>query len=183
VELVADAAGRRPDLVAGKPQPEPFLAAARRHGAARPLVIGDRLDTDLQGANAAGMPGMAVMTGVSGVSDLVAAPPAQRPRYLAADLSGLLEPHPEVEVRLDGRVSAHCRGFTVQVDDVAGSPAAPTLHVAEQDGGDPVDLLRAACGAAWAWADLRDGQDVATLTAPEVSRVCARFEPAAAWAR
>ena len=56
---------------------------------ARPLMIGDRLDTDVEGGRAAGMATLLVLTGVSDAAELLAAPPALRPDYVAADLAGL----------------------------------------------------------------------------------------------
>ena len=43
----------------------PLLEAGRRRsGGARPLVVGDRLDTDIAGAVGAGLPSLLVLTGV-----------------------------------------------------------------------------------------------------------------------
>ena len=92
VEALATALGRRPDVVVGKPEPALFEQAARRHGALRPLVVGDRLDTDIEGANRAGMDSVLVLTGVATAADLLTAPAAQRPTYVVADLRGLLDP-------------------------------------------------------------------------------------------
>ena len=65
--------------------------AAQRVGARRPLVVGDRLDTDIEGARRAGMDSLLVLTGVSTAADLDAAPPDRRPTYVARDLSALLQ--------------------------------------------------------------------------------------------
>ena len=65
----------------------------RRVGGERPLMVGDRLDTDIEGATNAGVDSLLVLTGVTGLAELVAADPEERPTYLAADLAGLLEPH------------------------------------------------------------------------------------------
>ena len=46
-------------------------------------MIGDRLDTDISGANAAGLPSLLVLTGVSTAADMVHADAAERPNYLA----------------------------------------------------------------------------------------------------
>jgi hypothetical protein len=54
---------------------------------------------------------MLVLTGVTGPAEAVLAPPSQRPTYLAEDLAGLLEPHPEV-TRRDGRFG--CGGASPQ---------------------------------------------------------------------
>jgi HAD superfamily hydrolase (TIGR01450 family) len=150
VGLIAAAAGRQPDAVAGKPQPGSFLEAARRYGSDRPLVVGDRLDTDLEGARAAGQDGLLVLTGVSGGSDVIACPAHRRPTYLGRDLGALVRPHPPVPVEQaasgpDGGLRARCRAAVVLVED-------GRLRV-EQPGDDALDVLRAAAQAAWTWAD------------------------------
>lgn len=92
VAAVAEAAGRAPDLVAGKPEAALLDEAVRRTGAQRPLVVGDRLDTDIAAAVRAGLPSLLVLTGVTDPSGLQAAVPAERPTYVSGDLSGLLRP-------------------------------------------------------------------------------------------
>jgi len=77
--------------VAGKPERPLLDAAIRLVDSQRPLVVGDRLDTDIACAVAAGAPSLLVFTGVSTAADLLAAAPAQRPTYLAFDLRGLVE--------------------------------------------------------------------------------------------
>lgn len=86
------AATDRAPLVAGKPAPGVLRAAADLVESSRPLVVGDRLDTDIEGAVAAGMPALMVLTGVHGVADLLEAPPHRRPTHLADDLGALAEP-------------------------------------------------------------------------------------------
>lgn len=76
-------------ISSGKPAPAMFHQAAQRAGAHAPLAIGDRLDTDIAGGNAAGMDSFQVLTGVSGHHAILAAPPEQRPRFVADDLTGL----------------------------------------------------------------------------------------------
>ena len=49
VGAVARFAEREP-VVAGKPEPPLFQETLRRVGGERPLVVGDRLDTDIEGA-------------------------------------------------------------------------------------------------------------------------------------
>src|SRR6185369_17228725 len=95
------AVDRQPDLVVGKPAPTLFEQAAKRRGASRPLVIGDRLDTDIEGANRASMPSLFVLTGVHRPADLLAAPAHQRPTYVAADLGGLFDPADAVRLTGD----------------------------------------------------------------------------------
>jgi glycerol 3-phosphatase-2 len=91
VGAVAAAAGGWP-TVAGKPEPALHRETMLRTGAARPLVVGDRLDTDIEGANRAGVDSLLVLTGVTGLEQLRAAPPEQQPTYASEDLRGLLDP-------------------------------------------------------------------------------------------
>jgi 4-nitrophenyl phosphatase len=77
-------------LVVGKPAPTMFHVAAAMLGAApaATLVIGDRLDTDIGGAVAAGMPSALVLTGVSTRAEAEAGPVT--PTAIFADLPALL---------------------------------------------------------------------------------------------
>jgi HAD superfamily hydrolase (TIGR01450 family) len=97
VRVVAEFAGREP-VVAGKPKPPLFEETLRRVGGDRPLVVGDRLDTDIEGANATGYDSLLVMTGVTDLAHLVSAGPQLRPTYVAADLGGLGRRHRRPEV-------------------------------------------------------------------------------------
>ncbi|HZN18628.1 MAG TPA: HAD-IIA family hydrolase [Micromonosporaceae bacterium] len=143
VAALRTALGRGPDLVVGKPAPGLFTAAARQAGAARPLVVGDRLDTDIAGARRAGMDSLLVLTGVSGPAELLAAAASHRPTYLATDLSGLFL------VEDDSRVPVLPPGADRVA--VAGWLARRAGRVVELAGaGRPVDALRAACALAWA---------------------------------
>lgn len=89
VEAVAHATGRRPDGVGGKPEPALLREAVARSGSRRPLMIGDRLDTDIAAGNRLGMPTLLVMTGVTSASELAAAVGVEVPTYVANDLSCL----------------------------------------------------------------------------------------------
>jgi glycerol-1-phosphatase len=93
VGVVARFAERDPE-VAGKPEPPLFQETLRRVGGDRPLVVGDRLDTDIEGANRVGYDSMLVMTGVTDLATLAAAPSGLRPTYVATDLGGLGRAHP-----------------------------------------------------------------------------------------
>src|SRR5271166_6494509 len=135
--VIATATGVQP-LVAGKPEPPLHRESVLRTEAKHPLVVGDRLDTDIEGAHRVGADSMLVLTGVTDPAEAVLAPPPQRPAYLAEDLSGLLEPHPDV-TREDGAFS--CGGWTAHVH-------ADQLELA--GGGERIDGLRALCAAAWA---------------------------------
>ncbi|WP_031088155.1 HAD hydrolase-like protein [Streptomyces sp. NRRL WC-3549] len=139
VEVVRIATGAEPQ-VAGKPLPPMHRETVLRTGAERPLVVGDRLDTDIEGAFNGGVDSLLVLTGVTDAAQLLAAGPHHRPTYVDRDLRGLLTGQPEVTADGDG---ARCGGWTATVGG-----AALTL-----DGdGDPVDGLRALCGAAWTYA-------------------------------
>ena len=137
IQVIATATGVRP-LVAGKPEPPLHHESVLRTGAERPLVVGDRLDTDIEGAHRVGSDSLLVLTGVTGPAEVILAPPSQRPTFLAEDLAGLLEPHPEVTSQ-DG--TYRCGGWTARRD-------GNRLELA--GGGDRIDGLRASCAAAWA---------------------------------
>jgi glycerol 3-phosphatase-2 len=167
VAAIVNATGTMPRST-GKPQPAIFEQAAARAGAQRPFVVGDRLDTDLEGARAAGYPGMHVLTGVDLAPALLTCVPERRPTQLAHDLRGLLEPHPAVVK--DGAWWS-CRGAAARYD--AGSSSLVLKRAAEQvtlGDGDEVDLdeLRAACAAAWDAAD-RAGVPIALTECPQIS--------------
>lgn len=137
VGVVAQTTGVTPTAV-GKPDPAMHRESVQRSGATHPIVVGDRLDTDIEGAHRVGTDSMLVLTGVTGPAEAVAAPPSQRPTYLAEDLTGLLEPHPEISVE-DGAFG--CRGWTARMRG----------DQLELDGdGERIDGLRALCAAAWA---------------------------------
>ncbi|NBH08618.1 HAD hydrolase-like protein, partial [Amycolatopsis sp. SID8362] len=93
VALVRTATSATPHVV-GKPRAALFELARDRLGTGRPgtLVCGDLLGTDIEGANAAGLDSLFVLSGSSRLRDLIFAEPAARPTYVAGDLSGLLEP-------------------------------------------------------------------------------------------
>src|SRR5260370_34869576 len=99
-QVIVAATGQQP-VIAGKPEPPLHAESVARTGAQRPLVVGDRLDTDIEGAVRVGADSLLVLTGVSRPVDAVLAPPHQRPTYLAVSLTGLLEPHPAVSMSRD----------------------------------------------------------------------------------
>lgn len=91
VAAVAAATGRTPQVV-GKPRPTLLREAVERTGADRPLVVGDRLDTDMEGARNAGLVSLLVLTGVTKTLDLWRAPGHRRPDHIGTDLRALLRP-------------------------------------------------------------------------------------------
>lgn len=154
VAAVRTATGIEPRST-GKPEPEIFRQAARRAGGSRPLVIGDRLNTDLAGARAAQIPGLHVFTGIDGPTPVLRAVRAERPSFLAADLRGLATAHPAPARK--GRWWV-CAGAAARVSD-GGLVLRRTdgeLSVGPaQRGPVPVSLdeLRAAAQACWAASD------------------------------
>ena len=88
VAALRAATGAEPQ-VAGKPGRQLMKDAVARGDFRAPLVIGDRLDTDIEGANNAGLPSLMVLTGVNTARDAVYAEPAQRPTYIGHDLRSL----------------------------------------------------------------------------------------------
>jgi HAD superfamily hydrolase (TIGR01450 family) len=139
VAALRTALGRDPDLVVGKPEPGLFLAAARRASARHPLVVGDRLDTDIEGAVRAGMDSLLVLTGVCTARDVLAAPASRRPTHVAADLSALFTVDGAVRVPLPDRAHG---GWRVSRRGSGGLELSGA--------GEALDALRALCGPAWA---------------------------------
>ena len=90
VGVVAATAGRGPDGVAGKPEPALLLEAILRTGAKNPLMIGDRLDTDIAAGSRLGIPTLLVGTGVSTLDLGLNAIGEERPTYMSSDLTCLL---------------------------------------------------------------------------------------------
>lgn len=76
--------------IAGKPYPPLLVETVERLGATRPMFVGDRIDTDILGANNVGMASLFVFTGAHGKYDLAAAQPQQRPTAIGYDISALL---------------------------------------------------------------------------------------------
>ncbi|MGZ8593151.1 MAG: HAD-IIA family hydrolase [Actinomycetota bacterium] len=91
--VVTTTTGVEPEVV-GKPHPPLYLAALRRVGGQRPLVVGDRLETDIAGALALGWDSLLVLSGAT--SREMAAASETRPTYVAADVRALLlDPAPQ----------------------------------------------------------------------------------------
>lgn len=135
VAALQAATGQDP-TVAGKPARPLLDTAVQRAGAQRPLVVGDRLDTDIAGARAAGLDSLLVLSGVADAAALLAAPPAQRPTHLGADLRvlrGSLE-QTRIHARLGWRAEPVDGGLTLHGDGAVG---------------DPLDALRTLCAAWW----------------------------------
>jgi HAD superfamily hydrolase (TIGR01450 family) len=155
VGAVARYAGVDP-MVAGKPEPPLIRETVARLGGRRPLMVGDRLDTDIEGARRAGCDSLLVMTGVTDLPTLVTAVPELRPTYLGADLRTLLQPQPRPQRHDAG---AELGGWAARVE-------AGELQVEGQGSVD--DWWRVVATAAWTHLDATgDAADTTALRPPE----------------
>ncbi|NLE79750.1 MAG: HAD-IIA family hydrolase [Rhodococcus sp.] len=138
VAAVRTASGREP-LVAGKPASPLMRDALERSGAERPLVVGDRLDTDIEGANAVGVDSLLVLTGVSTAEDVLRAPHSQRPTYLGAELAVLDQP------AVNARIEQNAGGWSIVFDgkDLVVEASGRSAELCD------VALIRALAAAAW----------------------------------
>jgi glycerol 3-phosphatase-2 len=161
VDAVARFSGREP-VVAGKPEPPLFEETLRRVGGSRPLVVGDRLDTDIEGANRTGYDSLLVMTGVTGLAELAAARPDQRPTYVAADLGGLGRAQSE-PVRDNG--AAICQGWRATIVDGA-LRVERTGEAVDTANGDLDAWWQAAAAAVWTYFDESGTPADVTTTVP-----------------
>lgn len=165
IEVIRIATGRTPRAV-GKPEPTLFRTALRRSGRGRPLVVGDRLDTDIAGAVASGYPSLLVLTGIATLADALTATPDQRPTYIGSDLGTLLEAHGDPSIE-DGSSSGEVRvtcgpwravlessGGTTRLEPVRGD-TPETIH----------DGFRALAVAVWTAHDAGYRTEISTALA------------------
>ena len=142
-------------IVAGKPEKPLMEETVLRLGGDRPLMVGDRLDTDIEGAHAIDAPSLLVLTGVTWLEELATAPPRLRPTYISPTLAGLFEPHPVPSVT----------DATVQLGGWTASVADGRLTVEGE--GDDADWWRAAATACWRHLDESgSAADVSDTTPP-----------------
>lgn len=140
VSAVHTAVGRLP-IVAGKPEVPMFEVATERFAATSTLVIGDRLDTDILGANRAGLSSVLVLTGIDQAKQVLAAEKDQRPTFILDDLRQLSEPYPATIRTTDGSATVTTVGdASVRVDGENLTVDTP---------GSPINRLRAGTAAIW----------------------------------
>lgn len=149
VSAVHTAVGRLA-TVAGKPETPIFDEAVARFGAQHPLFLGDRLDTDILGANRAGMPSALVLTGIDRPKHVLAAPAGSQPTFILADLRDLHAPYPPARIADD----------VVAVGDARVRIDGPDVQILAP--GAPIDLLRAGATAIW-----RTGRAIYGFRVPE----------------
>jgi glycerol 3-phosphatase-2 len=124
--------------VAGKPAPTLMADALARGDFHTPLVVGDRLDTDIAGAHAAGLPSLLVLTGVSTAREAVFAVPEQRPTYIGHDLRALNSSADAVRVAPQPAWHVDVDGSTVTITSTGSDP-----------GDDGLSVVRALASAVW----------------------------------
>ena len=146
VDVVTAVTGVRPTAV-GKPEPVMYRESTDEPADAV-VVVGDRIDTDMRGANELGMDTLHVLSGAHGVRDVLQAPRGDRPRYVGLDLGALLEPHPEPTARTDGTWACGEASARVEADALV------------LDGEPGLDQFRAACSAVWTHLDAGHQVDV-----------------------
>ncbi|WP_093170097.1 HAD-IIA family hydrolase [Sinosporangium album] len=154
-QVIAHATGATP-IVAGKPERPMHRESILRTGSQRPLVVGDRLDTDIEGATAASVDSLLVLTGVATPLDILTAGPRHRPTYIAADLSELHQPYPDITVEA-GQWT--CAAWTATWKDNS---------LSLEGHGDPVNALRAASAATWASVGHHSAAPAAVTSALEL---------------
>ncbi|WP_290705287.1 HAD-IIA family hydrolase, partial [Gordonia sp. UBA5067] len=148
VAAVASATKASP-LIAGKPALPLLRDAIASVGAANPLVVGDRLDTDIEGANAVGVDSLLVLTGVSSLRDVLAAPAARRPTHIGVTLGALTAPAALSAVGGRHRWTVTGRGSSLTI-------------AADSDDADPLSAIPAL--VAQVWARGMSAQEAADLT-------------------
>ena len=123
--------------VAGKPAPTLLLDALARGDFRTPLVVGDRLNTDIAGANAAELPSLMVLTGVNSARDAVYAIAEQRATLIGRDLRALHQSADELAVGPQSAWNVDADGDTVVVS------------AATSDDGDGLSIVRAVADVVW----------------------------------
>ena len=89
VSAVHTAVGQLP-IFAGKPEPAIYKTAVEHFGAKQALFVGDRIDTDIRGANRAGIDSVLVMTGISTRKEVLGVKKEDRPTFIIGTMAELL---------------------------------------------------------------------------------------------
>lgn len=145
IAVVAGTVGGQPTIF-GKPFRPMLTEAINRTGAVTPIFVGDRIDTDIVGANNAGIDSLMVFTGAHGKADLIATGPGERPTHIGADVRALLEPARRADI---DQTVAVCNAQ--RAESIGGTVS---LHTAPRSEGDQFDALWAIAQLAWSDAQL-----------------------------
>lgn len=142
VAALRTATGTEP-RVAGKPAPAVMSDALTRGVFHAPLVVGDRLDTDIAGASAATLPSLMVLSGVGTAHDAVTARADSRPTYLGHDLRSLHRSRESLRVGPQRAWDVRVRATSITVFH--------TGHDDEYDDeyDDGLSIVRACASAVW----------------------------------
>jgi HAD superfamily hydrolase (TIGR01450 family) len=137
VGAVHTAVGQLP-MVAGKPETAIFQTAINLFQPNKAIFVGDRLDTDILGANRAAIDSVLVLTGVSTRKDVLAASLEERPVFIVETLHDLLV---EYKAPKQTKRGWSCGAASVEL-------LGDKVLVTE---GDPqsIEALRAACNVIW----------------------------------
>ncbi|HEV7171556.1 HAD-IIA family hydrolase [Pedococcus sp.] len=159
VDAVATATGAEPTVV-GKPYAPLYRLCAERLGmdVAGLLAVGDRLDTDIAGAVAAGMDSALVLTGVDSVTTLALADARMRPTYLLEDLRDLAQEYHPAETDYSWWT---CGGDRRRIVDGAWEVACK---------GTDLEAARAGVAA------LHEGLDLGELSPADVRRLVSEID-------
>lgn len=134
VQAVSNSVGHEPHGVGGKPAPALLELVLQRTGARRPLMVGDRYDTDIEAGIAVGMKTLLVLSGVCDIDDVWTS--ELRADYYGETAAVLIQSYPEITVTGE---SARC----------ATAVAHWVGDQVQADGGSRIDQLRAADALKW----------------------------------
>jgi HAD superfamily hydrolase (TIGR01450 family) len=154
IALLATALGGAPTIF-GKPYPPMLDEAVRRTGASHPIFVGDRLDTDIVAAVAAGMDSLMVFSGAHGKGDLVAARPEAHPSCIGSDVGALLAP------RRNGELAGS--RATCRAQEALASNGQIVVTTSPKTFEEQLDALWAVAQLAWRDANLRAGSALDAL--------------------
>lgn len=170
VNAVAMAVERRPDIIAGKPEPVIYQQVMDRFPGEKHIAVGDRWDTDIAGANAAGIDSMLVFTGVTSPKSALTIPAAGRPSFLGRSVADILRGQPEV--RWDAEWTVCCEDWTASLNE--------SQNIMLSGSGEPLDAWRALCELSWTAIDAAkiDGREAIDSDGVDADSVVAQVNAA-----
>jgi len=136
VSAVHTAVGHLPDF-AGKPARKIFDTAKQHLAMKNPLFIGDRIDTDILGANNAEIDSALVFTGIATGKETISAAKGSRPTYLLESVSEIMEKH-----KAPKKTKYGFKSGSAQVELLGNK-------VRLISSGSRIEVLRAACSVVW----------------------------------